>query len=169
MAVLAERQHGGNDGYNDVPVRTYRWDSTVPNHAGPRAGHPIAVWNKTMLLGASVIEEIRRGQAEKRLYRCPQCGRASIKARRELRPRYRCNDCHGVFAEPHSFTKPVETYESVHGRAWIDLRGHLPVAELRALCVHPKSQLSIRPLRWDDFAAVALPGSATVSPKTDVS
>jgi len=158
LAVPGERQHGGNDGYSDVPDRTYRWDSTVPNHARPREGDPIALWNKVTLLGASVIEEIRMGQEEKHLYRCARCGSASIKARKQLAPRYRCNSCHAVFAEPHSFTKFVDTYESVHGASWIDLPGELTVKELRVLCVHPKSQHSIRPLRWEEFAAAVFLG-----------
>ena len=33
LTVGEDRQHGGNDGYDDSPSSHYSWDETVPNHA----------------------------------------------------------------------------------------------------------------------------------------
>ena len=33
LSVGEDRQHGGNDGYNDDPALTYRWDSRTPDIA----------------------------------------------------------------------------------------------------------------------------------------
>ncbi|MFG2114340.1 HNH endonuclease [Streptomyces sp. NPDC048718] len=43
----------------------------------------------------------------------------------------------------------MTTYRSVHGERWMDGRGLLSGPELRALCDAPKSQLSMRPARWE--------------------
>ncbi len=154
LTVSEGRQHGGNDGYDDVPAQHYHWDSTVPNHALPRAGDALAMWDKQVLLGASVIENIEVGEAEKRLLRCPHCGLAGIKARQTLSPRYKCYKCKEPFDYPVARTETVVTYLTSHANAWIDLPGCLDAGQLRGLCVHPKSQLSLRPLNW-----VALQGA----------
>lgn len=70
MSVGDDRQHGGNDGYDDRPDVHYSWDDTVPNHAGPAVGDPIVLWDKRQSLGMSVIEDIQTGFADKILRRC---------------------------------------------------------------------------------------------------
>lgn len=70
-----------------------------------------------------------------------------------MTPKYRCDDCHSEFDDPVVIEKEVTTYRSTHDQAWVDLEGLLDGATLRSLCVHPKSQNSFRPLRWDDFQA----------------
>ncbi|MFE2545087.1 HNH endonuclease [Actinacidiphila glaucinigra] len=121
-----DRTHGGNDGYEDEPSRHYDWDSTVPNHAALTIGDVIALWDKKMLLGVSVIENIATGQAVKETYTSPECGRAR-----------------------------VTTYRSRHAAAWVDLAGLLTGAELRSLCHSPNSQLSLRPLDWARMCIVS--------------
>jgi hypothetical protein len=153
LAVGEDRQHGGNEGYDDTPASHYSWDSTVPNHAALAPGDAIAVWDKKQLLGASVIEEIELGQETKYVYRCKACGRASIKARKNRSPRYKCYSCKAVFDDPVRHELVVTTYRSRHDVGWVDLSGTLTGSALRALCVSPDSQLSLRPLRWNDFVA----------------
>ncbi|WP_420485473.1 HNH endonuclease [Intrasporangium calvum] len=153
MAVGKDREHGGNDGYTDDPSTVYRWDSTVQNHAAVSPGDRIALWDKHVLLGASVIEDVRVGTAVKALHRCPHCGKAGIKARRTKSPRYKCYKCLGIFDTPKTVEVDVTTYESIHDVAWTDLMGTLTGADLRPLCYSPKSQLSMRPLRWSAFDA----------------
>lgn len=151
MAVSGRRQHGGNDGYDDLPSSHYSWDSTVPNHSRIREGDVIVLWDKVALLGASVVEGIEVRSDEKDVHRCRYCGLSGIKARSSRRPRYKCYKCKEVFEEPVSRRESVETYRSRHGSAWVDLEGRLSGAELRNLCESPRSQLSLRPLRMGDF------------------
>ena len=87
------------------------------------------------------------------LHRCPECGLAGIKARKRLTPRFKCYKCTATFDVPISRTEPVTAFRSEHDVGWVDLPGLLSGPDLRALCVHPASQLSIRPLRWNDFVA----------------
>lgn len=145
------RQHGGNDGYEDQPDAHYSWDSTVPNHSRPTVGDPVALWDKDTLLGASVIEAIEVGEMEKLLHRCPDCGRAGIKARLSKRPFYKCYECKAEFDRPTSRLQAVTTYRSRHDAAWVDLEGVLSGDQVRSLCESPKSQLSLRPLDWGRF------------------
>jgi HNH endonuclease len=156
MAVGDNRQHGGNEGYEELPAETYSWDSTVANHKRLRPGDYIAIWDKKSLLGASVIESISRDPGSKRLHRCPSCGKAGIKARKTISPRYKCYHCKATFDQPTSRTEPVTAYQSNHGVAWVDLSGRLTGQQLRRLCDSPRSQLSIRPLRWPEFRHAAL-------------
>jgi predicted RNA-binding Zn-ribbon protein involved in translation (DUF1610 family) len=151
MTVGDNRQHGGNAGYDDQADVYYTWDSTVPNHAQIKPGDPIAIWDKDRLLGISVIEEIEESIKEKLLFKCPHCGKAGIKARQTSSPRYKCYKCKGVFDTPDTRTATVTEYRSRHDAAWTSLEGLLPGADLRQLCKSPKSQLSLRSLRWVAF------------------
>ncbi|WP_432128258.1 HNH endonuclease [Streptomyces sp. bgisy082] len=150
LALGENREHAGNDGYDDSPTEHYRWDSTVPNHARLAVGDVIALWDKQGLIGLSVISAIDTGTAEKWIYFCRNCEKSGgLKRRLRDTPAYRCNKCLALFDEPIRRRKTVTTYMSHHGEVWMDCRGLLSAAELRAMCDSPKSQLSMRPARWE--------------------
>ncbi len=151
LAVGSDRQHGGNDGYDDSEAAYYSWDSTVGNHRKVSAGDVIVLWDKRTLLGASVVERIATGTETKARYSCPLCGKASLKARKTKLPRWKCFKCGGVFDNPTVAHEQVDTYRSDHAPMWTDLTDCLSGSELRALCRDPRSQLSLRQLRWPDF------------------
>ena len=159
LAVGENRAFGSNDGYDDEPEVHYKWDDTVPNHARISVGNAVVLWDKKTSIGASIIESIATRTKTKPVYSCPVCGKAHIKARQTKRPRYKCFKCQSDFDQPITTVKKVVEYTSTHSEAWVDLSGLLPGARLRALCESPKSQLSLRPLRWEPFkAAVAEAG-----------
>ncbi len=142
MAVSGRTQHGGNDGYHDDPETTYEWDSTVPNHGRVAVGDILVMWDKVALLGCSVIESIEVASRTKQLYRCPHCGKAGIKARQD--GSYRCYKCKSQFDTPAEVNAFVTTYRSHHGAGWVDMAAMLDGSTLRASCISPRSQLSIR-------------------------
>ncbi len=72
-------------------------------------------------------------------------------------PRFKCYKCKAEFDEPSTRTETVESYRSRHDVAWVDLAGVLHGKELRALCLRPASQLSLRPLDWERFHARLTP------------
>jgi len=144
-------KHGGNDGYDDREASYYSWDLTVGNHSRVAPGDVIVLWDKRTLLGASVIESITTGTETKARYSCPLCGKASLKARKTKVPRWKCFKCGGVFDKPVVVHDRVGTYRSEHAPMWTDLTDCLSGAELRALCRDPRSQLSLRQLRWPDL------------------
>jgi len=151
LAVGEDRQHAGNAGYADQPSTSYRWDNTVPNHASVAPGDALVVWDKHVLVGVSVIDGIAVESGEKVRYSCPSCHRSNIKRRKSKSPLYRCHGCNYEFDVAREHSETVTTYTSDHGAHWIDLPGVLTGAELRQLCVSPKSQLSIRPLTFGNF------------------
>ena len=151
-----DRQHGGNEGYDDDPAVTYRWDSTVAHHADLAEGDAIVLWDKKASIGAAVIESISSRSGSKVLHKCPHCGKAGIKARKTQTPKYKCYKCKGVFDQPSSKRVSVTRYETRHNPSWVDLTGVLTAAQLRRLCKDPKSQQSMRPLRWDKLQAAML-------------
>lgn len=146
-----ELQHGGNEGYSDIRGQTYQWDSTVPRHAEVKVGHGIATWNTRYLLGAAVMEEISVSLETKRLLRCALCGRSDIKRRQVKTPEFRCYSCNAEFSDPTVFIREVTVYRGSFGASWKPLSGQLDATELRSLCLQPKSQHSMRPLRWAEF------------------
>ena len=153
LAAGDDRQHAGNLGYSYDPHRNYVWDNTVANHARPSPGDVIALWNKNVLLGASVIDRIVIGKAKKERLRCPLCNKTQLKARSDSTPKYRCyrQTCHNQFDTPKIEIVEVTTYGTDHEAGWVDLYGILRAADLRELCVEPSSIQSIRELRLDAF------------------
>ena len=153
IAKGEKRQHAGNLGYEDIPSATYQWDSTVGNRAGPTAGDRIALWDGEVLLGASVIDRIIHGEADKIRRRCPGCNKTRFKEREKASPKYRCHNksCRIVFEQANEENIRVQTFATDHEASWIDLYGRLNGNSLRQLCLQPKSQLSIRTLNWSNF------------------
>ncbi|MEU0667816.1 HNH endonuclease signature motif containing protein [Streptomyces lavendulocolor] len=162
LAVGGERQHGGNDGYDDDPSRHYSWDDTVPQHGNIAAGDVIALWDKKTLLGMSVIEKIDVGSDVKKVYFHKACGKADFKALKTGDLRWWCNKCEMRFAERGSRDRNIKTYRSHHSRAWQDLTGHLTGSQIRALCDKPRSQHSMRPARWEKVRAALQEAGATM-------
>ena len=149
-----DRAFGSNDGYLDEPDSHYLWDDTVPNHARIAAGDSIVLWDKKSSIGISVVESIDVSRETKSTYSCPRCRKAHIKARKTKSPLYRCFKCGNEFDTPETEIKTVSTYTSNHETAWVGLEGVLSGAQLRAVCISPKSQLSLRPLKWESFKSL---------------
>ncbi|WP_413101953.1 HNH endonuclease [Streptomyces sp. Inha503] len=168
LALDDSREHAGNDGYDDSASQHYSWDSTVQNHSRVAVGDVIVLWDRKELIGVSMIEAIHTATAEKTLYSCPQCGKADIKRRQREKPAYRCGKCGHLFPAPRQRTKPVTTYRSAHGKRWMNGRGLLSSPELRALCDAPKSQLSMRPARWERLRQALLDATGQASNVKDI-
>mgnify|MGYP000344654102 FL=1 len=151
LAVGEDRAFGSNDGYDDEPETHYRWDDTVPNHARIKEGDAVVLWDKKASIGASVIDSIQTERKTKPVYSCPKCVKAHIKARKTMQPRYRCFKCSENFDELVTTEKQVLEDTAAYGASWVDLDGLLDGSRLRSLCISPKSQLSLRPLKWDEF------------------
>ncbi|MCP2273565.1 HNH endonuclease [Actinokineospora diospyrosa] len=165
LAAGDKREHGGNDGYDDAPSEHYSWDSTVANRDGPQPGHIIVLRDDKTLLGVSVIDKVVVDTAEKQRYKCPRCALADFKPRSTKTPKFICK-CGNEFDEPVARSEVVTTYRTDHAASWVDLRGELSTQQLRDLCVSPKSQLSIRAFRFDDFVAALKeqPGISRLTP-----
>lgn len=147
------KQRASDADYDDVPSSRYGWDSSVQNHGDIQVGDRVVIWDKKLLLGASVIEAIDKAVGTKVRRRCPTCGSTNVKPRETKRPRYRCGDpaCRAEADSCDEEEVSVETYLAHYGSEWIELGGILGGADLRRLCLNPKSQLSMRPIDWSRF------------------
>ena len=146
----ADVQHAGNEGYDDVLGSYYSWDSTVQNHAAIQPGHLIAIWNGETLMGVSYVEYISVTSDSKLIYKCPGCGLARIKKRRNLSPLYRCSNrsCLAEFDVPTTMQVEVTWYKADYEAGWVPMDFYVDADRCRALAKSPTSQLSIRKLDW---------------------
>ena len=154
LITTEHRAHGGNVGYEDALNSSYKWDDTVKYHSRLKRGDLIVLFDKDVLLGASIIDNIEVTQnANKQRFRCPKCKSTSIKPRITVLPLYRCQkrNCGNEFDVPISEVIRVKTYESKHEAGWVDLEGLATGQELRAVTTTPKAPDSIRPLYFDQF------------------
>jgi DNA-directed RNA polymerase subunit RPC12/RpoP len=143
-----DRQHRGNEGYDDEPSQYYTWDSTVGNHRGPAVGDLCVVRDSRGVLGISQIDAIDRdNEAEKNRQRCPKCGSTALKGRSTMQPEYRCSDCKAEFDEPDEEQIEIRRYRADYVRSWLAVEGAITASELETRCYlsHSKQQ-AIRPV-----------------------
>lgn len=137
-----DRQYGGNTGYRDDLSRTYRYDSTVPNHKQLSVGDLVFIRNRSRLLGIAVIENVISDPASNVRQRCPECGTVNIKRRRRIDPPWRCVNAH-TFAEPSVDSVPVTAYEANYGGTYVQAPSGFTASRLRAAALRPNDQLAI--------------------------
>lgn len=144
-AISGEKQWGGNTGYEDDPTSLYRYDSQVPNHKRIKAGDIVVIRNRHEVLGYSKISHVSAKDGEKELRRCPTCGTAAIKRRRNTKPTWRCKNAH-EFEDPEISHKEVTLFEASYGENYVSAPGSLSVQQLKGLALRPNDQLSIEEL-----------------------
>jgi ribosomal protein L37AE/L43A len=150
-----DRQHGGNDGYDDHLESYYSWNESVPNARNVRIGDQLVFWDKERLRGAALVEDIVETAAEPvRKYACPFCG-GRPKARKTQTPVWKCQstECGKAFHERRTWVVELRGYRAQHKNSWVGLESVLNGKELRAMAVSPGSQHAMRELRWDLFAS----------------
>jgi hypothetical protein len=132
LAAREDRQHGGNDGYEDDPSSFYSCDDTVANHASVRQGDQIVLGDKRTLLDD-------RGDRRRPLAEAVPFMSAMSEGRHQA-----AQDHAAAFSlqrvwcqidDPDTETREVVTYRSRHDVAWVDLGGNLAAPELRAVCM----------------------------------
>jgi len=148
MVAGESRGHGGNEGYDDQYDAYYSWDDKVPNHKNLNVGDPVAVWDKTQLLGVSVIEEIETWAGWKLQNRCPACMKTRISERTRVLPRWKCAKCKHEFTEPVATVAEVTHYRARYDAAWTSLEGVLDRDELQNAQRNDHDINAMRPLDW---------------------
>lgn len=142
-----DRQHQGNQGYDDDPSRYYSWDSTVANREGPGEGDLCAVRDSRGLLGISRIDEVGERKEEKPRLRCPECESTAFKGRTTMKPIYKCSNCKAEFDRPDEESIPVTVFRADYARSWVSIGGAVTATELEASCYLSRAkQHAIRPV-----------------------
>lgn len=145
------RQFTGNLGYDDVLERYYSFDSTVPNHGRVEAGDLAVLRDNAFILGYGWIDEVKVWSASKPQFRCPTCGKAGFKARRNVVPRYRCGHCRTDFDTPVERDVDVTVFRAVYERTWRPLDEALRAVDIADAYLSRAAQHAIRPLDIDSF------------------
>lgn len=141
----AERQHGGNVGYDDAPDRYYSWDSTVANHSRPGANDVCALRDSIGVLGVSRIQHVQATpDVEKIRRRCPVCRSTAFKPRASRTPRFRCSACGAEFEAPNEETIVVTAYRAEYGDGWTAVDGAVTARELDSAYLARAQQHAIR-------------------------
>jgi DNA-directed RNA polymerase subunit RPC12/RpoP len=136
-----DRQHRGNEGYDDEPSRYYSWDSTVANHRSPHPGDLCLVRDSRGVLGISQIDAIDRTDgAEKIRQRCPECGSTALKERKTVEPAYRCSNCKAEFDQPDEEPIEITRYRADYARSWLAIEGAVKAEDLEASCYLSRSK-----------------------------
>jgi hypothetical protein len=143
-----ERQHQGNDGYDDDPSRYYTWDSTVPNSQRPTEDDVCVVRDSRGVLGVSRIDEIETTEGIRKLrLRCRYCESTAFKARANMSPTYRCSRCFKAFNDPKKEQIVITRRRAEYSRSWRPVEGAVTAEQLEkfAYLSHSKQQ-AIRPV-----------------------
>jgi len=152
LSLGAEREYAGNVGYADELDTVYRYDSFVPNHRQVAEGDLLILCDRKSVLRVAEVSRIEREDKPKTLMRCPDCGIATIKARKNKRPTFKCR-------AGHLFEKPRKTIEactqfSAYFTA-LPVRGDIPVQEVRRACPRFNGQLAIQAVELGRLAGKA--------------
>lgn len=147
----AEREWGGNAGYDDDPTARYRYDNFVPNHKQVESGDVAVLRDRGGLIGVARIGHISAAPGAKTRYRCPVtgCSTGDLKRRRTRRPEFRCKAGH-EFDRPVEDEVPCVAYEA-ELRGFTPTPGALTLEELRGACPRFADMLAMQEI---DLASV---------------
>jgi hypothetical protein len=137
-----DRDHAGNEGYDDEPSRTYLYDSKVQNSRQVAVGDLAVVRDKTQLLGIATIVRIDEQAGAKVLLRCPACQKTRL--RKRAAGDFRCASCGEVTTSPIADSVDVTKYAAHFGESFVAARGLATVQELTAACPGYTQQLSMQ-------------------------
>jgi hypothetical protein len=158
LIVEGTRQYGGNDGYNDSPAETYRYDSDVANHLKVAEGDVAIIRTRDHVKGVAVIEQIVPGEGKKERLRCPICSATNIKRRATLQPEWRCKSQH-TFDQPKRQWDTVSTYEAHYANTFQSGGAGLSVDDVHRAVIRPSDQMSIKEIDLSrlEKALIAVP------------
>jgi ribosomal protein S27AE len=155
LQLAADVQYQGNEGYGDEPKKSYRWDSTVPNHAKVEEGDTFVVRDSDATLGhATVRKLVVEPDATKLRRRCPSCSSTGFKHRKRLRPKFRCGSCGGTFPTPSEETITITRYTAHYLGSWKDAPKGLSAVSLERACLSRARQHAIREADADEVRAL---------------
>ena len=139
-----DRQYAGNNGYDDVLERAYRYDSSLPNSRQLQVDDLLILRSKTKIVGVARILEVEQMTGVKRLQLCPQCKKSGPKARRTRTPHFRCHHCKKEFDEPLIRNDNVTNFVAHYDGAFRSMDLNATLSELRGACPRYNGQNSMQ-------------------------
>jgi hypothetical protein len=144
LSLGAEREYGGNGGYDDELEQVYRYDSLVQNHKQVTERDLLIISNGEIVLGVAKVSSIHRSKGNKKQNRCPECRITHIKPRKTLSPRYKCKAGH-KFDVPVVTRKPVTRFEARFDGAFRSaLQERISAEQVRQACPRYNGQVAMQ-------------------------
>jgi len=144
LTIEGDREYQGNEGYEDDPKSTYRYDNFVANHLQVSTGDVVVVRSTDRVIGIAEITDIAEGKGIKKRSRCPVCSDTNLSHRKTMRPPWRCKSNGHEFDDPIQETIPITTYEARYGATFRDCSSTLSLELLAEAVIRPSDQMSIK-------------------------
>lgn len=144
LTIEGDREYQGNEGYDDDPHTTYRYDNFVANHLEVSPGDVVVIRSPQEVIGIAEIAEIIEAQGTKDRSRCPVCSDTNISHRRTMSPAWRCKSNGHEFDTPVRETIPITTYEARYGSTFRKGGPELTLELLAEAVIRPSDQMSIK-------------------------
>lgn len=144
LTIEGDREYKGNEGYNDDPKSTYRYDNFVANHRQVSIGDVAVIRSSDRVIGIAEITDIVVGKGTKERSRCPVCADTNLSFRKTMTPPFRCKSKGHEFDTPDQETIPVTTYEARYGSTFREADSRLPLELLAQAVIRPSDQMSIK-------------------------
>lgn len=139
-----ERQHRGNEGYEDDVKHTYAYDTHVANWRHVSEGDVALIRDARQLLGLARIEAIDVKPATKNLLRCTNCNSTALKRRKAIQPAYRCHACKATFEEPLVETVEVRQHQARFGSTFTRAPSSVLLEAVLPLRPRPSNQMAMQ-------------------------
>jgi ribosomal protein L37AE/L43A len=144
LTIDGDREYQGNEGYDDDPHTTYRYDNFVANHLQVSVGDVAVIRSNSSVIGIAEIAEIIEAQGTKERFRCPECGDTNLSHRKTLSPAWRCKSNGHEFDDPVTETIPIKTFEARYGPTFRECGPRLTLQLLAEAVIRPSDQMSIK-------------------------
>ena len=146
-----ERSFQGNEGYEDKLGEYLSFDNQVANSLQVKEGDRILIIDGSLVYGASVVDKITSGPANKVMKVCPECETTTLTPRK-TKPGSRCSTCKKVWPEPKTITKVVTAFRAFYGSQWAPFDPPLSRDTFDIPFANKAVQNAIRPLDGDALA-----------------
>jgi 5-methylcytosine-specific restriction protein B len=113
LVVAHIQDEAANDAVNNYKediLNEYTYDNLVRNHKIIFKDDLLIIRDRENLIGYAEVSHIESDSVKKKLVKCPNCGRADLRKRKNLIPKYLCVDCRNEFENPIVEEKEVTKY-----------------------------------------------------------
>ncbi|MGP0911641.1 MULTISPECIES: HNH endonuclease [unclassified Serratia (in: enterobacteria)] len=141
-------RYWGNDGYHDDSSSFYRYDSFVANHKNVKVGDVVIITNRNKVLGVSVIDRVATRNIDKKRNKCihMDCGAKKIIPRKNIKPKWRCDNGH-EFNEPRVIFEAAVEFIANYGVHYKEITG-VTMERLIAETPRYNGQMSIQEVNF---------------------
>ena len=145
----SELIYKGNNGYDGNPHSSYSYDNYVANHKQVRKGDLVIIYDRSKIIGISLINELNSVDALKEINKCPivNCDAKKLRTRTNRKPEWRCSNGH-EFTTPRKINIPIKKFTAIYNENFQEI--NKPYSLLERNIIRHNKQLSIQEvnLEW---------------------